>query len=200
MATNDEVLEFIEHAIAPQRYDPAKARDYYLRTRKLKGRSPAASKSSPSRPSAKAQPLKISNKKIKKVSVPSKAMQANASLRVASIKKKLVKLKSLLAKLIQKAKNSDKGSADKSKKKDSGDSSANSRKESSDLTTSQKNEKAKKARDDYEKVDKKPGDSESRKKDIDAQIKDVRAQIAKIQKELKAATAKARSTSKTKKK
>lgn len=199
MATNDEVLEFIEHAISPQRYDPAKARDYYLRTRKLKGRQPAASKSSSSRSSAKAQPLKTSNKKMKKVSVPSKAMQSNAALRVTSIKKKLAKLKSLLAKLIQKAKNSDKGSTDKSKK-DSGESSAKSRKESSDLTTTQKNEKAKKARDDYEKVDKKPGDSESRNKDIDAQIKDVRAQIAKIQKELKAATAKARSTSKTKKK
>ena len=202
MASREEVEEFIAHALSPKNYDPVKAREYYLKTRKLKGRQPGVIKPTSSKPSS--TPLaKASKKRIKKVAAPSKAMQANAALRVGALTKKLAKLQDLLSKLIQKAKNSESKSKDK-KSSSEKSTSGSSRKESSDLTSSQKSEKAEKARDDYEKVDKpssaKAGDSESLKADTDAQIKKVRAQIAKIKADIKVATSKGRATSNTKKK
>jgi hypothetical protein len=95
----DDVLE----AVIAHAYDPQKAHEYYLRTRKLKGRrrasdqlsgpregfNPGGSATAPPRRSARQTP---------------KQRQALARARVAAIQKRLDRLKEVLAELVEQAK------------------------------------------------------------------------------------------------
>ena len=139
-------------------YDPLKAREYYLRTRKLKGRKRGAPDSKP------ASSGKTSTNGSKSVAkVPKR--QAELEAQKKALKEKVERLHAILEKAVEEAKKrsggdpnqsrSRKGSkAQRSVTKESPEQTAKrnrSEKGDSPLTTSQKREKAKKAKEAYEK-------------------------------------------------
>ena len=97
MSTKAE--EFLENFLQ-HKYDPVKAREYYLRTRKLKGRRKAAAQPTGGRPEPAA--VVVRSKGPPKQSANQK--QALAAARVAAIQKRLDALKEVLAQLVEQAK------------------------------------------------------------------------------------------------
>lgn len=104
------------HGVAP--YDPVKAREYYLKTRKLKGRKPGKSLVPPKsngKKSSGSYTVKSNGKTYKLSSQQLAEQNAYAAQRVMGIKKKLHKLNAELKKKMSKAKKTEK----ESKKPDS---------------------------------------------------------------------------------
>lgn len=83
----------LEHA-----YDPAKRREYYLKTRKLKGRKAAALRTSKSRPTAKPKPP--TKTRAQRQAERRRKLEAE----VNALKARLEKLRDALAELTKKAK------------------------------------------------------------------------------------------------
>lgn len=81
-------------------YDPQKAHDYYLRTRKLKGRRRASSNPSGGSPSAAV----VTQMPRRPTHQTAKQKNALAAARVAAIQKRLDALKEVLAQLVEQAK------------------------------------------------------------------------------------------------
>lgn len=180
----------------PEFYDRVKAHEYYLRTRKLKGRKPAAAKPALSsiKPGTHATPKKAGIGK--KASVATKKspaqLRSDAQARVASIKGRLAKLESALKALLKETKSS------KTKTK-TPEKAATKSKSTSDthLTAAQKNAK-KRANKEYYDKHKKPAEKKTGTHEMtdEQKIEHLRSQIRQARAQLKAAVAQARRTSK----
>lgn len=167
--------------IHARRYDPQKAREYYLRTRKLKGRKPGASELSASPASSKTMALPGGRPNRSKT----KSRQAELETQKVALEKRLERLRDVLSDLVEAAK---KRNSENSNKKD-GDrkdtapetqvDKADRNKDQKDrtpLTASQKADKAQKAKEDYEKEH-----PTSLSTDVDIlreQVKDIQNKIA----------------------
>ena len=155
------------HARAP--YDPAKAREYYLRTRKLKGRRSVrvVAPKGKGRPHAVPVPVKKSNR------------QAELKAERAALEKRLDRLRDILAQKVKAAK-SRSGVEDHSKKSSREKAAKDQRgKNDKPLTASEKRQKADKAREDYKK--------EHGSTSVSQEIADLRKQIADIRARIDAA-------------
>ena len=166
--------EFIEGFFHARDYDPAARREYYLKTRKLKGRRVGSSNTAiarhPSSGSASVKrPLPSAPKK--SASERRKAIEA----RVAALQARLDKLQKILTELVRQAKLR---SGVETPKKDT----ANDKPEK--LTTKQKADAAERAKDFYEK-NKDPKLSEQAKA-LEAKIKSVQAKIKQMRSQLAA--------------
>lgn len=176
---------------ADRRYDATKAREYYLRTRELKGRKPAQSAPAVVRMPGKKKPISVARSAPAKVSPPksSKQLREESRKRIDSLNKKLVRLKGVLTKLLADSKSGKKTTEAKGgKAKASGGSDRK-------LTSAQKNEQAKRSKDFYDKNKKKLApkkDDKPTAKDVEKQIAETRAKIKQVQTQLKAAIAKQR--------
>jgi hypothetical protein len=164
-------------------YDPAKAREYYLRTRELKGRAVAAGKAA----SKASKSITVKPTVKAKTSSDSDRLKKIAEQRVAALKTRLDKLEKLISELVKQAKA--RTGADAPSSDASGSKSSTGAKSSSDrkpLTAAQKREAAKKAKERREK----DGDQS-----LSAQAKALDDKIEKAQdriKKLKAQIAEAR--------
>lgn len=189
--TRDEIL------LLHSEYDPVKAREYYLRTRQLKGRKPAASKPLPtgrlgSTPNT-ATPKKSGAQIARQPLLNKKPMNtATAKARVASIQKRLGALENVLKDLVKKraAIKPTKKAAEKKPAAKGGGGSAPKR----ELTSKQKADNRKRAKEYYDK-NKKPAEKKPEKKEtakeLDEKIAKVRGQIKKTKVELAVAKVKA---------
>jgi len=153
-------------------YDPQKAREYYLRTRKLKGRKarsgdpePGAKRSGSAKPQGGNRPAKVVKTKAQK--------RKEAEVQVAALKKRLERLKDVLAELVKaaKARSGVETKTDKAKAKAEKNADAKSR---TPLTAKQKREAAKRAKEHYEENKKNP---EKDVEELQKQIKEIRAKI-----------------------
>lgn len=191
--TRDEIL------LLHSEYDPVKAREYYLRTRQLKGRKPAAPKPLPtgrlgSTPNT-AAPKKSGAQIARQPLLNKKPMNAaTAKARVASIQKRLGALENVLKDLIKKRdaiKPTKKAAEKKTAAKGGGGGSAPKR----DLTAKQKADNRKRAKEYYDKnkkpAEKKPAQKKETAKELDEKIAKVRGQIKKTKVELAVAKVKA---------
>lgn len=130
-------------------YNPDKAREYYLRTRKLKGRRPTtATPTSAGRGGRRPTTAVKSRDK-------TKSRQEELKAQKAALEKRLDRLRDVLKELVDAAQ-SRSGIDQPEKKKAAKDaaaktSKAGSGKSDKDLTTSQKREKAQKAKKEYDK-------------------------------------------------
>lgn len=131
--------EFADY-ILKHEYDPVKAREYYLRTRKLKGRQKAAQEQKSGRASIAAKPL-VKKQMHQKPKTPAQK-KAHAEESVAHLRARLEILKEVLAKLVKAAK--ERSGAEDTTTSDSSKKDTNSKSEKKqDLTAQQKREKAK---------------------------------------------------------
>lgn len=167
-------------------YDPVKAREYYLRTRELKGRKGGSGDTINSK--------KVFNKAATgnegtyKRPTPTKSnRQEELAAQRAALQKRLERLRDVLAELVEAAK---KRSGVETKPEDTPKDKASrneAAKKEKPLTAKQKAEKAEKAREDYEK--------ESGGSSLSKDVAQLQSQIADIQKQIQAAMAKARENS-----
>lgn len=168
-------------------YDPVKAKAYYERTKKLKGRKPGAG-DDPNwgRKPAAAQVSNVQSSGGKPNRADTKSRQAQLEEQKAALKKRLDRLSAVLEELVAAAKKRSGGDPNKSKdeagkapetKVDKADRNK-AEKDRKPETASQKKEKAKKAKDAYEKEN-----PNSLSQDVDI----LKAQVADIQKKIQAA-------------
>lgn len=147
-------------------YDPAKAREYYLRTRHLKGRRRGAARPSPSRP--------IRANQIGPHANSSKARAAEIEAQRAALEKRLDRLREVLRELVDAAKKRSGVDESKDTPKDKADRNEKKKREKP-LTASEKRKKAKADKERREKENKPT--SEKDLEDLQAQIKEIRAKI-----------------------
>jgi chromosome segregation ATPase len=170
-------------------YDPVKAREYYLRTRELKGRKPGKGKEVGSRPSPKGV---VRSNRADKASKTTAQKRTEQAARVKALKGKLDRLQDLLKQLTEKVNKKSRSGDDAKSSSDKSSSSSKSgggSKDSKDrkpLTAKQKADARKRAKESYEKSKPNPEDT-STAKDYEQKIADVREQIRKIQQQLREA-------------
>jgi len=166
-------------------YDPAKAREYYLRTRKLKGRKKGAVEEATGRLSSGTPG---SNKPTK----PKLSTKAATEARVAAQKARIERLRKILDSLIKQAK-ARSGVKDEPSSPSSSKDSKNSKDSAKDrkpLTAKQKREAAKRSAEAYAKeLTKSPSKKASEQHDEIVQLEE---KIKAIRKQLKAAVEKDR--------
>jgi len=170
------VETFVSHAGT---YDPVKAHEYYLRTRKLKGRN-TGSVDNTSTPNGKAPNVSTPPKP----SAPQPTVESVTKERTEKLRARLEKLKELLASLVKEAK--DRSGVDQPAKADdtAKDKAKDTTSAEEDKTAKQKREAAKAAKEYYEK-----------NKDVatlQQEIADVKAKIKDAREKITAAVAKAR--------
>ena len=161
---------------APSVYDPAKAHEYYLRTRELKGRKPASAKATSAPKSRGRQPIPVKKPKVSKAAVRAAARHRE----LVALKARLEKLQALLRELVQQAKAR---SGVDSNKKSTSSRDANDDSDNKKLSPAEKRKAAKAAHDRYEK-DKKTESKPDTRADLKRKIKNVRAQIKKMREKL----------------
>jgi len=156
-------------------YDPNKAREYYLRTRKLKGRKAGAGDPQPSERSGSKKPTTGKPRGRPKKSPAQKRKEAEAE--VAALKKRLARLKEVLAELVKgaKARSGVETKTDKAKAKAQQNQDAKSK---TPLTAKQKREAAARSKKNYEET-KKNNASDKNVQELQEQIKDIKAKIQK---------------------
>lgn len=165
-------------------YDPAKAREYYLRTRKLKGRQPGVQRSPGPGRSPAVAPTKPRRRS-------SAARRAEIEAQRKQLEKRLDRLKEVLRELVEAAKK--RSGVDESKDTPQDKATRNEqRKKEKPLTATEKRKKAKADKERREKENKPT--SEKDLADLQAQIQDIRK---KIQAALEDARKKAAKPSKT---
>lgn len=163
-------------------YDPAKAREYYLRTRELKGRQPGIGPEPTSnRGPAAIRPTVVRKPVAKRPSTAAK-QRAATKARIASLKVKLEKLRGLLKKLQDEA-NKRSGVDPKANDKKSG--AATGSKSNNKLTAAQRRDAAKRSKENYEKNKEKKTTLTSEEKALQEKVKDVEQKIIKAKKDLK---------------
>lgn len=172
-------------------YDPAVARAYYLRTRKLKGRRRGQEDPTTNRSSSSKTTLTKGSKPSSHLRLVSKGRQAASSERHAqqhaALKKRLGELQNLLRKLIAQAKDKNPPKSKSSKDKEGGkkrDSTPDRK-----LTTKQKEDAKDRAKKSYEKNKKPAKKRDNDSEDLQADIRAVREKIRSIKRQLKAAAA-----------
>jgi len=162
-------------------YDPAKAHEYYMRNRKLKGRLKKAEETSSPRPPSGGRPA-TGGSGGKPNRADTKSRQAELRAEKERLEARLDRLRDVLSELVDAAK---KRSGVKDPKKDdkSDDTSSTSKdKKGKDskkekLTESEKREKNKKAQEEYEKEH--PTSLSTDVKELHAQIEDIQGKIKK---------------------
>ena len=177
--TPEEIL--LRHGELP--YDPQKSREYYLRTRKLKGRQASSTPVPTSRAKGSATvAVKTIKNVVKPLRLTSKQRQESVNARVGSLRKRLDYLKNVLKDLLKEAESKEPAKKETtSNKRDSG--------KQRDQTVQQKREAAVRSKDFYDK-NKKTDDSSD--KNVEADIEKVREKIRKIRAQLKDAIENAR--------
>ena len=170
------------HAVLP--YDPIKAREYYLRTRNLKGRQGGVEQT-PTSSSKSVVPVRII-KSVSPLKVTSKQRQDAVNARVSDLRKRLDTLKITLQELVKQSKTNTKRDNESVKR----ETSQGRSEKRSDLTTKQKREASTRSKDFYEK-NKKPSDTPV---DVEENIRKVREKIKKIRAELRIAISQARTS------
>ena len=154
-------------------YDPVKAREYYLRTRHLKGRRRAQA-----RPPGPGRRPAVAQVKPKQSSA---ARRAAIEAEKAHLEKRLKRLKEVLRELVDAAKKRSGVDESKDTPKDKADRNAQ-RKKNRPLTAAQKRKKAKADKERYDKEHKDSPKSE---------IQQLRQQIQDIEERIRAAMAEA---------
>lgn len=175
MATTPERF-ILKHARAP--YDPVKAHEYYIRTRKLKGRKVGLAIATARNLGAHRVAPKLSTQTQKPVSL-SVINQAAVKSRVDALEGKLKILQAILTKLVNEAKGSTPTKkATKTKSVATKTKSAAS-KDRKPLTTTQKRDRAKKAKIRYQKLHPQSEAAARKQKiaEVKAKIEEVRAQL-----------------------
>lgn len=171
----------IEHV-----YDPVKAREYYLRTRELKGRK----KGQREQPATRDGPKPVSKPTTPKV--PSNALtpeqrKAAVKARVTQMKARLEKLQSILDELVEQAKK--RSGVDETKDVDKKeDKDTASKKDNEPQTAKEK----KAAKERYEKEKAKDPTLGEEEKSLQEDIKEVREKIEKAREDLRAVVKRAR--------
>lgn len=179
-------------------YDPVKAREYYLRTRKLKGRRVSKEEFKDAATGNEGKYDRPGNTKAEKAydAQQRKARRAQLEKKQAELRQRLERLQQVLRELVEDAKKrsgvevkksgSDKKTSESSSSESKTKSKESSKSEKSEpLTESEKREKAKKAREAYEKENgptKSNGGGQSLSTDVKAlerKIQDIRAKIEK---------------------
>lgn len=167
-------------------YDPTYAREYYLRTRKLKGRKKGFSTSSVSSP----RPSKMKTGAVQVHQGQKAPLSKQAKLRQQkeALQKRLEVLRDALSQLVEAAQarsGVQKNTAEKKTAETKAKTSTSTKKTSSSKdkpeTAAQKKERAKKAKEEYEK--KNPGSLSQDVEILQAQIEDIKAKIAKALKD-----------------
>lgn len=170
-------------------YDPQKRHDYYMRTRKLKGRQKGSGGKTTTYSYTVAKPGKAKTVKQKR---------AEAKARVDALNKRLDKLRTVLAELVKQARSrsgvTSSISSNSTRSSKSSSSSKSSKPEHK--TAAQKEKDAKRAKESREKTQKSSPSQEA--KEVEAKIKEVRQQIAQMKKQIAEARKKASKTSKPK--
>lgn len=159
------------------RYDPQKAREYYLRTRRLKGRLKGSSET----PHPESGPK--NNNDVARRRRQTRQEQIEAEREDLQIR--LDRLRDVLAELVQAAKSrggsANKDTESKAESNNSKDTSSKSESKSSGKTetktAAEKNEAAKKARDHYEKNKPEGMSSEQELKALKDKIEDIKSRI-----------------------
>lgn len=171
-----------DSAIFHGTYDPVKAREYYLRTRKLKGRRPTtATAKSPGRGGRKTTGVRSGGKANR---ADTKSRRAELQAQKEALEKRLDRLREVLEQLVADAK---KRSGVKPPRKDEKDTAPETKvdkadrnkaeKDSKPLTSKQKSDKAKKAKEAYEKEH--PNTLSTDVDILQEQVKDIQAKIQK---------------------
>lgn len=124
-----------------QPYDPAKARDYYLRNRKLKGRNKGG----------KPDPLvrRAAGKSVvvkRKTGKSSEARRKEIHAQTVALEKRLANLKKVLATLVEKAKKRGGGETKKEKQQAAAEKATRAKNKGKPLTAKQKKEAAVRAK------------------------------------------------------
>jgi DNA mismatch repair ATPase MutS len=184
----DEFIESLNLSHVDVPYDPAKRREYYLRTRQLRGRKTG-------------QAMEIFGEKPKRsvsTTPPKKAnadsKQSDFQAKMDALNARLDKLKTVLAELTKQAQA--RSGVDPAGSSSSTDSKSSTATPPKKLTAKQKADKAKKAK---ENADKKANQTPSQQlKELESKIKAIQAEIKKMKAEIAAAKKKKKpSTHKT---
>lgn len=160
-------------------YDAAKAREYYLRTRKLKGRKKGGSSDYGQSEARAASRILSGGGKPNRANT--KSRQAELKAQKEALTKRLERLREVLAEAVEAAKKRSGGDPNKKAKDKAPETQADkadrnaAEKKAKPETAAEKKERAKKAKEEYEREN-----PTSLSQDIDVlteQIKDVRSQI-----------------------
>lgn len=170
-------------------YDPVKRREYYLKTRQLKGRAPAQSK-----PGAKDRIGPSSQTKVRSITKSNDYEQRRkaAAEKQAALRNRLAKLKEILARLVEEARKKSSSSSSTSTSSTSPKSkSSTSKSSSSSSSKSEPKTAAEKKKDteyskEYRKKHPTPSSSSS-STPTSPEIRRVQAQIREIQRKLREA-------------
>lgn len=163
--------EFDDSALlhAERPYDPAKARAYYLRTRKLKGRQSGATTVQPASKPQGTQSPQPSQRRSPSGSKASTSKRSELAEQKAALEKRLDRLREVLASLVDAAKK--RSGVETKSSKDT--TSPETKSPNKPLTAKQKREKADAAREAYE-----PDTTVSQEvKQLQEQVQDVMSQI-----------------------
>jgi len=158
------------YVIHASEYDPVKAREYYLRTRELKGRRRGSSETTTSTSNGRSVTRTLST-------APEPPIESATKDRTAKFKVRLEKLKAVLEQLVKEAK--DRSGVDQPAKADdtAKDATEPAQTKAEDKTAAQKRDAAKAAKDYYEE-NKDAAAIRQDIADVKAKIKDAREKIA----------------------
>lgn len=186
MLPDDEIRDFIlSHS--RQAYDPKKRREYYLRTRELKGRTKG--KIEPpkgSRPSAQAtgqRARKAFKSEIAKRKADSKARREEAKARIEQLENKLDKLDEIHKKLVAQAKIRSGAKPEEVKDTKTSKTKDSDKGSSKKATAKEKKEAAERAKEAREKEEKTSPQQQIRV--LERQIAEARAKIEEARANLK---------------
>lgn len=170
-----------DSALFHGRYDPVKAREYYLRTRQLKGRKSASAPASPGRTAARSTSVPARSSGGKPNRAHTKSRRAELQAQKEALEKRLDHLRDVLRELVEAAKG--RSGVKKNEKDKAPETSADKADRNKDQknkkpeTAAQKKERAKKAKEAYEKEN-----PTSLSQDVDVlkeQVADIQAKIQK---------------------
>lgn len=186
-------------------YDPVKAHEYYLKTRKLKGRQPRSESSPGGRRITRSEFKDAATGNEGKYAADRKESRrkahAQAVKRLEELEGRLDRLKNLLAERVAAAKRRSGIEVKESPSKKAEKSSSDKKGGSSDRksTAKEKRDAAERARKSYEK-NKKANPSKNHDPSVAKQIEQVEKEIREVRQKLKEATARARKVSEEKSK
>lgn len=162
-------------------YDPVKAREYYLRTRKLKGRRTGSSTPSPT-PSSRSSRSPGGSGKPNRADTKSRRAQREAQK--ARLEARLDRLREVLEELVEAAKKRSGGDPNKKDGKDKAPETQadkadrnKDKKKDKPETAAEKKERAKKAKEEYEKEH--PNSLSTDIEILQEQVADIQAKIKK---------------------
>lgn len=188
----DELIFGVKYSEIQHAYDPVKAREYYLRTRELKGRQSGTAIPAGQKPRSSAViDTRSANNSRESQSARNKRRREAAERRVAELKAKLERLETLLDTLVKQAKA--RSGVEPTRESKSPAQKQSAAKGKSPQTAKEKRDAAKRAKESYEKNKKLSPNKEA--ENLEADIEAVREKIRKIRADLKATVKKSRTQS-----